>query len=186
MDIFWGRQTLGCHGIYCARLLSVLHQGMITLLVCLSNAILLFPKAGYMEYWQFHKTYSGTPQGGVAYTSYKVANMLVEFSTSIPRTQLRPGYGDGFLGAPLQTGCLPESPTSQPRGGRRGTSSTPTSPPPWRFASRLNRVVCSPACVVQAYEQVVPIRRRPTAPGADLRPGGGAPQTQRVGRRHGS
>ncbi len=25
------------------------------------------------------------------YTSYKIANMLVEFSTRIPRTQLRPG-----------------------------------------------------------------------------------------------
>ena len=62
------------------------------------------------------------------YTSYKVANMVLEFSTSIPRAQLRPGYGDGFLGAPLQTGVLPEQPPSQPRGGRRGTSSTPTSP----------------------------------------------------------
>jgi hypothetical protein len=63
-----------------------------------------------------------------AYTSYKVANMVLEFSTSIPRAQLRPGYGDGFLGAPLQTDFLPEQPPSQPRGGRRGTSSTPTSP----------------------------------------------------------
>jgi hypothetical protein len=62
------------------------------------------------------------------YTSYKVANMVLEFSTSIPRAQLRPGYGDGFLGAPLQTGVLPEQPPSQPRGGRRGTSSPPTSP----------------------------------------------------------
>ena len=35
------------------------------------------------------------------YTPYKVANLVLEFSTSIPRTQLRPGYGDGFLGAPL-------------------------------------------------------------------------------------
>src|SRR5262249_42107396 len=26
------------------------------------------------------------------YTSYKVANLPIEFSTSIPRTQLRPGY----------------------------------------------------------------------------------------------
>src|SRR5215471_12790930 len=58
------------------------------------------------------------------YTSYKVANILVEFSTSISRTQLRPGYGDGFLGAPLQTGQRPERPRSQQRGGRRGTSST--------------------------------------------------------------
>src|SRR5712691_6355898 len=58
------------------------------------------------------------------YTSYKVANMLVEFSTSIPRTQLRPGYGDGFLGAPLHTVLPPDKPASREQGGRRGTSST--------------------------------------------------------------
>ena len=62
------------------------------------------------------------------YTSYNVANILVEFSTSIPRTQLQPGYGDGFLGAPLQMGRPPERPTSQQRGGRRGTSSTHANP----------------------------------------------------------
>src|SRR5262244_499708 len=39
---------------------------------------------------------------GRKYTSYKVANWPIEFSTRIPRTQLRPGYGEGFLGAPLQ------------------------------------------------------------------------------------
>src|SRR5215475_2147113 len=52
------------------------------------------------------------------YTSYNVANILVEFSTSIPRTQLQPGYGDGFLGAPLQMGRPPERLMSQQRGGR--------------------------------------------------------------------
>src|SRR5262249_61430189 len=62
------------------------------------------------------------------YTSYNVANILVEFSTSIPRTQLQPGYGDGFLGAPLQMGRPPERLTSQQRGGRRGTSSTHANP----------------------------------------------------------
>src|SRR5215510_4528721 len=58
------------------------------------------------------------------YTSYKVANMLVEFSTSIPRTQLRPGYGDGFLGAPLHTALPSEKPSPREQGGHRGTSST--------------------------------------------------------------
>src|SRR5215471_21853913 len=58
------------------------------------------------------------------YTSYKVANMLVEFSTSIPRTQLRPGYGDGFLGAPLHTVVPPAKPSPREQGGRRGTSNT--------------------------------------------------------------
>ncbi len=59
-----------------------------------------------------------------SYTSYKVANFLVEFSTSIPRTQLRPGYGDGFLGAPLDTVLPPDKPAPREQGGRRGTSST--------------------------------------------------------------
>ena len=36
------------------------------------------------------------------YTSYKVANLPIEFSRTIPRAQLRPGYGDGFRGAPLE------------------------------------------------------------------------------------
>jgi hypothetical protein len=30
MDIFWGRQASWCHAVYCARFLSVLHQGMMT------------------------------------------------------------------------------------------------------------------------------------------------------------
>jgi hypothetical protein len=38
--------------------------------------------------------------------------------------------------------------------------------------------------MVPAYEHVVPRRRRSTGAGADLRAEEGAPQTQRVGRRH--
>jgi hypothetical protein len=53
------------------------------------------------------------------YTSYKVANMLVEFSTNIPRTQLRPGYGDGFLGAPLHT--VPPQQPPDASGARRAS-----------------------------------------------------------------
>jgi hypothetical protein len=64
------------------------------------------------------------------YTSYKVANMLVEFSTSIPRTQLRPGYGDGFLGAPLHTVVPPDKPSPREQGGRRGTSRPQTQQTP--------------------------------------------------------
>jgi len=37
------------------------------------------------------------------YPSYNVAKTVLEFSSSIPRTQLQPGYGDGFFGAPLKT-----------------------------------------------------------------------------------
>jgi len=38
----------------------------------------------------------------------------------------------------------------------------------------------SSACMMQAYEQVVPLRRRPTGAGLDLRSEEGPPQTQRV------
>jgi hypothetical protein len=77
---------------------------------------------------RFESVQSDVRQQWRRYTSYKVANFLVEFSTNIPRTQLRPGYGDGFLGAPLQVGRPPERLTSQQRGGRRGTSSTRPNP----------------------------------------------------------
>ena len=67
---------------------------------------------------------------GTHYTSYKVANMLVEFSTSIPRTQLRPSYGEGFLGVPLQTRRPLKSPTPREQGDQRGASSTQTQQHP--------------------------------------------------------
>jgi hypothetical protein len=58
-----------------------------------------------------------------------------------------------------------------------------------RLPTREIRITFEPsrissACMVQAYEQVVPLRRRPTSAGADLRAEEGEPQTQRVGRRH--
>src|SRR5439155_1251527 len=37
MNIFWGRQASWYHAVYCARFLSVLHQGMMNFLVCLSS-----------------------------------------------------------------------------------------------------------------------------------------------------
>src|SRR5712692_4338176 len=67
---------------------------------------------------------------GSAYTSYKVANFLVEFSTSIPRTQLRPSYGEGFLGAPLQSRQPLEHPVPREQGEQRGSSSTQQSQNP--------------------------------------------------------
>ena len=89
--------------------------------------------------------------------------MVLEFSTSIPRTQLRPGYGDGFLGAPLQTGAPSREAQPQQQGDRRGTSSThPRQTLEVRITFEPSHI--SPACVVQAYERVVPIRRRPAPP----------------------
>ena len=37
MDIFWGREPLWCHAVYCARVFSIVHQGMLNFLVCLSS-----------------------------------------------------------------------------------------------------------------------------------------------------
>src|SRR5262245_52207016 len=71
----------------------------------------------------------GTARGHL-YTSYKVANLPIEFSTSIPRIQLRPGYGDGFLGAPLQSVPPRERPSPRVQGGPRGTSRTHRQPNP--------------------------------------------------------
>jgi hypothetical protein len=78
----------------------------------------------------FHAIQGKVRQQGCRYTSYKVANMLVEFSTSIPRTQLRPGYGDGFLGAPLQMRPVLRNPAPREQGGQRGSSTTPSQQNP--------------------------------------------------------
>jgi hypothetical protein len=97
---------------------------------------------------------------GTLYTSYKVANILVEFATSMPRTQRRPGYGAGCLGAPLQTGQRPERRRSQQRGGRRGTSSTHANP-------GNSPHVCTESC-------------QPRVGGAGLCPGGFPPAPPRL------
>jgi hypothetical protein len=66
---------------------------------------------------------------GRAYTSYRVAKQLpIEFSTTLLRSQLRPNYGDGFLGAPLRANALSFSPPRLEQGDRRGLSRTPTIP----------------------------------------------------------
>jgi hypothetical protein len=62
-------------------------------------------------------------QGGY-YTSYNVAKNVVEFSMSIPRAQLRPSYGAGFLGAPLTMVKPDDIRTEREQGGRHGTSRT--------------------------------------------------------------
>jgi hypothetical protein len=48
---------------------------------------------------------------------------MIEFSTSIPRERLRPGYGDGFYGAPLKTVGPSHIPSARDQGGHhRGKS----------------------------------------------------------------
>jgi hypothetical protein len=61
------------------------------------------------------------------YTSYKVANLPIEFSSNIPRAHLRPGYGDGFRGAPLETEPPGQRSPGGEQGGRHGTSRTTTT-----------------------------------------------------------
>jgi hypothetical protein len=56
------------------------------------------------------------------YPSYNVAKTVLEFSISIPRDQLRPGYGDGFLGAPLKIVQPPAPSTTRDRGGHHEPS----------------------------------------------------------------
>jgi hypothetical protein len=60
---------------------------------------------------------------GADYTSYNVAKLMIEFSTNIPRERLRPGYGDGFYGAPLDTVEPSHIPSARDQGGHhRGKS----------------------------------------------------------------
>jgi hypothetical protein len=119
---------------------------------------------------------------GDCYTSNKVAKSLLEFSTSIPRNQLRPSYGEGFLGAPIQIGMRRQAPPPPAQGEARGSSKS--SPPQTReihitFEPRR----LSPAWVAQAYEQLIPIVRHPTSmspsPGRDRLESG---ETGSVGR----
>jgi len=65
-------------------------------------------------------------QQGAEYTSDKVAKNVVEFSTNIPRKQLRSSYGAGFLGAPLMMVKPDDISMARERGGRHGTSRTHT------------------------------------------------------------
>ena len=125
------------------------------------HLIELYLKAGALTGDGFEATTEGTPEG-VPYTPYKVANPLLEFSASIPRTQLRPSYGDGFLGAPLQVG----TPCDHPMPAGQGDDGGPSKHQQTQLReirvtfepSRLSRVL-----VAQAYAQVVPILRRMTS-----------------------
>jgi hypothetical protein len=108
--------------------------------------------------------------------------MLVEFSTSIPRAHLRPGYGDGFLGAPLQTGRPGCIPIVGEQGGRCGPSRT-TSRTMLEVRVMFEPSRLSPACVAQAYEEVVPITRRTASQASHTERAGRESTMQRGGRR---
>jgi hypothetical protein len=82
--------------------------------------------------------------------------------------------------------CTPCCPLTNPRhGSKEGIVArrvrTRTTPLEVRLTFEPSRV--SPACIVQAYERVVPITRRTTPQALPSRLDEDALQTQRVGRR---
>jgi hypothetical protein len=84
---------------------------------------------GFIRLQVFHQEFVELVQEDITqewaeYTSYNVAKNAVEFSTSIPRAQLRPSYGAGFLGAPLNMVEPDDIPIERERGGRHGMSRT--------------------------------------------------------------
>ncbi len=50
-------------------------------------------RAGYLEDWQYHKTYSGVPQGGVA--SPILTNIVLNELDNLVETELLPAYNRG-------------------------------------------------------------------------------------------
>jgi hypothetical protein len=90
--------------------------------------------------------------------------------------------GTGFSGPRCTLRC----PRINPRHGSKEAIvarrvRTRTTPLEVRLTFEPSRV--SPACIVQAYERVVPITRRTTPPALPPRQDEDALQTQRVGRR---
>jgi hypothetical protein len=93
--------------------------------------------------------------------------------------------GMGFLGhrcradSPGRTRQYESKESSVARRAHRGSKILEV-----RITFEPSRV--SPACVVQAYERVVPITRHPMVRGLSTRQAECAPETQRVGRRSAS
>jgi group II intron reverse transcriptase/maturase len=67
----------------------------------LLNLIQMGLEAGYMEDWQYHKTYSGTPQGGIL--SPLLANIYLNELDTFIEEELIPQYTKG-----LRRACSPE------------------------------------------------------------------------------
>ena len=57
------------------------------------------------------------------YFTNNVAKTLLEFSISVPRTRLRPNYGEGFRGAPLK---ITRAEKSAPQLNRASDTDAPT------------------------------------------------------------
>jgi hypothetical protein len=55
--------------------------------------------------------------------SNNIAKTVIDFSITIPREQLRPGYGDGFGGAPLDPAGSSQCRTARNRGVRQNEPS---------------------------------------------------------------
>jgi hypothetical protein len=90
--------------------------------------------------------------------SNNVAKLSVEYSISIPREQFRPGYGEGFAGAPVTL-------QAAPRGQGSGIEEKAMMRRAVNQRNELEvEVVCEPsrmaaACFVAAYDRVAPLAR---------------------------
>jgi hypothetical protein len=139
-------------------------------------------KVGYVEDWQYHKTYSGTPQGGIVTLPTKLPTFWESTRRACHGHNGDPGMVMGFWGRHSSEWRLATAPrhgsTEASVARRVRTRSTPLE----------GRLTCEPsrvgsACVAQAYARVVPITRRP-APRAGSPPQTeSAPPLQHVGGR---
>ena len=66
-------------------------------------------------------------QHGAPYAANNVAKRPLEFFIRLAREQLRPTYGQGFRGAPLQTDTEDPRPQTIRPGGARAKVTQPTS-----------------------------------------------------------
>ena len=133
-------------------------------------------QAGYCEEWTFHPSLSGSPQGGVVTLLTKLQTWC-ESSRRVFRVHnCVLGMGMGFW-VPHSTWCPPGT-VPHPRSKETVVARRADTP---HQILEVHRTFepghISPACVVQAYEWVVPIRRRtalsktrPTAQAGQPRP----------------
>ena len=104
----------------------------------------------------------GTPQGGVLHPSDNSAKLPFDFSVRVPRTQLRPRYGDGFDGAPL-TGRRPRG---EGRAGGGGADDPARSANPASAgAGKSQTTRYSSRWLAEAFERLLPqVERRLAQP----------------------
>jgi hypothetical protein len=121
-----------------------------------------FRKAGYREDWRFHGTSSGTPQGGIVTPPTKFQKRSSSSRRASRVHSVDPAMGPGFWAHLSRWWSLT---TAQASGSEEAVMARRDA----KTAQALEVSVMfepspvAPACVAQAYERVVPIRRRATS-----------------------